>query len=274
MPLTSAVFDRVRACLRQEAAIVLEPGKEYLVEARLGPLARRLGYPDLDAFAEAALCGRDPSGRRRLVEALATNETSFFRDLHPFEALRKDVLPEVLKRRASERELNVWCGAASSGQEPYSILMTMLEHFPAIAEWKVRFFATDLSEEMLERCRAGRYSQFEINRGLPAALLVKYFERHGLDWTAKEDLRRRIDFAVLNLVKEWPPMPAWDVVFLRNVLIYFDNDVKRKLVDRVRAAMHPEGYLFLGGAESLNGVHEGFERIVYDRTTVHRPTRS
>ena len=187
--LTATDFDYVRRLVLERSAILLEPGKEYLVELRLKPIVRMRGLRDLGELVQLLRTDVSGSLQREVVEAMTTNETSFFRDVHPFETLRQWVLPELLRNRAAERVLNIWCGAASSGQEVYSIAMTLREHFPELAHWRVSIVATDLSREMILRCREARYSQLEINRGLPANLLIKYFERADMDWRIREDVR-------------------------------------------------------------------------------------
>jgi chemotaxis protein methyltransferase CheR len=207
---------------------------------------------------------------RRVVEAMTTNETSFFRDLHPFEALRQVVLPDVLKRRETERQIHIWCAACSSGQEPYTVAMTMLEHFPQLASWSVNILATDLSSDMVNRSRAGRYGQIEVNRGLPANLLVKYFEKKGMEWQVKPEPQRLCEFRELNLIEPWGSLPRMDVVFLRNVLIYFDLETKRTILDHVRRLLQPWGFLFLGGAETTINLGDVFERVQYDKAGCYR----
>lgn len=270
-PIALNAFEDDRRFVRQEAAIVLEDDKQYLVEARLAPVARKLGLASIEDLVATALHGVHAEARTKLLEAMTTNETSFFRDVAPFEVLRKEVLPAVLARRAATKTLNVWCGAASSGQEPYTLAMTVADHFPQLASWRVRILATDLSEEMLGRCRAASYTQFEVNRGLPAAALIKHFDRAGLNWTVKPALKSMIEFAPLNLAKPLPPGPPWDVVFLRNVLIYFDVETKRAILGRVRRAMDADGRLFLGAAETVIGIDDGFERVPYERASCWKP---
>jgi chemotaxis protein methyltransferase CheR len=201
---------------------------------------------------------------------MTTNETSFFRDIHPFEALRKSILPELMARRAAERQVNFWCGAASTGQEPYSVLMLIAEHFPELLKWDIKFIATDLCSEVLARSRAGCFSQLEVNRGLPASLLVKYFIREGASWRIRDDLRRRVEFREMNLVKDWLSLPPLDIVFLRNVLIYFDVETKKTILAKARRLLRPSSYLLLGGAETTFNIDEAFEREVIDKTTWHR----
>ncbi|MEY2785308.1 MAG: hypothetical protein RL277_1518 [Planctomycetota bacterium] len=273
MSIAQEDFDYLRTLVRQRSAIVLETGKEYLVESRLAPLAREVGVEGIPGLV--MLLRTDPRGQisNKVVDAMTTNETSFFRDLNPFEALRLKVLPDLIAARGKERVLNLWCGAASSGQEPYTIAMTLREHFPQLNEWRIRFLATDISKEMLRRSRAGIYSQLEVNRGLPAKYLVKYFEQKGAEWQVRKDLRDMIEFSELNLAQPLPPMPKLDIVFLRNVLIYFDLATKRDILARVRGALHPEGYLFLGGSETTLNVDDQFRREACEKTFVYRPIR-
>jgi chemotaxis protein methyltransferase CheR len=263
-------FDFVREVVRRRSAIVLEPGKEYLVETRLGQLARQESYDSLEVLVAALR--RAPGGdlERKVVDAMTTNETSFFRDLHPFEALRGTIVPELLASRSARHRLDLWCGACSSGQEPYSIAMVLREAFPQLASWDVRLLATDLSDEMLAKAREGRYSQLEVNRGLPAPYLVKYFDRVGTDWQVKPDLKRGIEFRPMNLIAPWPAMPAFDVVFLRNVLIYFDVDTKRMILNRIRRTMRPDGWLLLGGAETTMYLDDAYERVAVGRASCFR----
>ena len=268
MTISPQAFTFVRELVRAESAIVLESGKEYLVESRLVPLARAAGHPDVDAYVADLSKRRTPSALKQVVEALTTNETSWFRDSDPFTALRQTVFPALAKTRAN-RTLRIWAGACSSGQEPYSIIMTALDT-PELAGWKVELVATDLSEEMLDRSRKGEYSQLEVNRGLPATTLVRHFERAGLNWRINQSIRERVEFRSLNLTRPFPPMGRFDVVFLRNVLIYFDLPTKRDVLKRVRQVMAPDGHLFLGAAEMTMGVDDAWERVPAGRSSVYR----
>jgi chemotaxis protein methyltransferase CheR len=268
--MKSADFDYVRNYVRAQAAIVLEPGKEYLVESRLTTLARKENIASIDELVERLRAKPGSDLHRRVVDAMTTNETSFFRDLHPFEALKKTILPELVKKRSAERQLNFWCGAASTGQESYSVLMTIAENFPEIFQWNFNFIATDLSLEVLAQAQSGKYGQLEVNRGLPAPLLVKYFKRNGDAWEFDPMLRKKVVFKELNLMSNWPFMPAMDVVFLRNVLIYFDVETKKTILGKIRRLLRPGGYLFLGGAETTLNLDDSFERVVLERTTCYR----
>jgi chemotaxis protein methyltransferase CheR len=270
MALSPSDFQYVSQLVRQRSAIVLEPEKSYLLEARLQPVARAEGFPSIDGMVATMRAQPHNGLHRKVVEAMTTNETSFFRDLHPFEALRQVVVPEVLKRRQVERRLDIWCAACSSGQEPYTVAMTLLEHFPQLSTWQVRILATDISSEMVARSRAGRYGQIEVNRGLPANLLVKYFEKKGLEWQVKPPTQKLCEFRELNLIEPWGALPPMDVVFLRNVLIYFDVETKKSILADVRSVLQPWGYLFLGGAETTINLGEVFERVQFDKAGCYR----
>lgn len=258
--MTESDYAFVVKLLHERGAIALEAGKEYLVESRLTPVARRHGLSSVAEFIQRL---RTPGTNElvdELLEAMVTTETSFFRDIHPFETLRKNVLPELIKTRQAEKRLNIWCAASSSGQEPYTIAILLREYFPELSSWKVTFQATDISEGMLERCRAGSYSQVEVNRGLPVSLLMKYFQQDGARWQLRGDMRALINFQRLNLAASWPPMPVFDLIFLRNVMIYFDVGTKKSILNRVKRVLRPDGYLVLGGAETTLNLDDSYER--------------
>jgi chemotaxis protein methyltransferase CheR len=270
MTITASEFEYIRRLVLDQSAIVLEEDKQYLAESRLLPLARREGFDSIGSMV-ARLGGQKFDGlQRKVVEAMTTNETSFFRDFHPFEALRKSILPELMTERASSKELNFWSAACSSGQEPYSLAILLQEYFPTLADWRVKIIATELSAEMLARAREGRYSQQEVNRGLPASLLVKHFRQHGRDWQIAEYLRRRVEFQIINLAEAWPLLSPMDVVLLRNVLIYFSVETKKRILSKIRQLLKPDGFLFLGGAETTFNLDEAFERVQFDRTICYR----
>jgi chemotaxis protein methyltransferase CheR len=256
--------------VRERSAIELEESKAYLIEARLMPLAKRHGFTTADEFINGVRTKRQPDVERCLVEAMTTNETSFYRDIHPFNALRLTILPELRSRCAPQRSLNIWSAACSSGQELYSIAILIREHFPDLASWKLQLVGTDLSENILERARSGKFSQVEMNRGLPAPLLLKYFERDGMTWQLRSELRAMTKFTKLNLIEQWPALPHMDVVFLRNVLIYFSPDTKRRILQKVRQTMAPHGVLFLGAAETTMGLDSSFQRVEADRSVFYR----
>ncbi len=251
MSLKPEEFDYVADLARSNAAIVLERGKEYLVETRLAPLARQEGVATLGELISRLRSQRTFGPlHARVVDALTTNETFFFRDFHPFEALRKQVVPELIRERAALKRLTIWSGACSTGQEPYSLAMLLRDSFPELRDWAVKIYATDLSPTVLVQAKEGRYSQLEVNRGLPAPLLVRYFEKREGHWFVKPEIKAMIDFKPMNLIQPWPLMPGFDIIFLRNVMIYFDVDTKRSILRRMRACLLPHGHLFLGTAET------------------------
>jgi chemotaxis protein methyltransferase CheR len=269
---TDAEFSYISDMVRARSAIVLEPGKEYLVEARLAPLVRELGLESIGALVAKLRQRAAGPLAERVTEAMTTNETSFFRDVAPFNALRASVLPALVQARAGQRRLRIWCAASSSGQEPYSIAMTIDDAFPQLRDWDVEILATDLSKEMVERGRSGVYKALEVNRGLPAAMLVRYFTKIGVDYELKPEIRSMVKFSELNLIGAWPPFSMFDVVFLRNVLIYFDVETKRTIIGRVKRLLPPDGYLFLGAAETTMNIDDGFERLPLERAGCYRRT--
>jgi chemotaxis protein methyltransferase CheR len=192
---------------------------------------------------------------------MVTTESSFFRDQHPFQALHQTVLPDLIRLRQDQRQLQIWCAASSYGQEPYSIAMLIREHFPVLADWKVTLLASDISREALERARQARYSQIEVNRGLPAALLVKYFEQQGTHWQLKPAIRDMVTFLEINLAKPWPFLPRMDLIVLRNVMIYFDVSIKKTILERAGRLLRSRGYLLLGSAETTFSLDDSYRRV-------------
>jgi chemotaxis protein methyltransferase CheR len=268
MSLSQADFSYVSTLVRREAAIVLAPGKEYLVEARLIPVARQIGAPSVGAFLAELQRRPNTDHQRRIVDALTTNETSWFRDREPFNALVDAVLPELVKSRAAARRLRIWSAASSSGQEAYSLAITMEESLPT--GWSYEIVGSDISTEMIKRAELAEYSQVEVNRGLPATQLVQYFERAGVHWRVMPQLRRCVSFKQMNLTAPLPPMASFDVIFLRNVLIYFDVATKRSVLHNVARLLRPDGWLFLGAAETTIGIDDNYERVAAGRTSAYR----
>ena len=271
MSLAAPDFDYIAQLVHRRSAIVLEPGKEYLAESRLESVARENGLQSVTELVHHMRSGSMDLGDA-VVDAMTTNETSFFRDIHPFDALRESVLPELIAARRVARSLTIWCAATSSGQEPYSLAMILREHFPEVRDWQIRIIATDISPSMLTRTREGRYSQLEVNRGLPASLLVKYFTRDGMHWVVAEELRRMVSTQFLNLAERWPVLPPFDLILMRNVLIYFDVATKQQILGKVRQQLRPDGLLLLGGAETTMNLDANFERVPHGRSTWYRPT--
>ena len=269
MTLTATSFDWVRQLVHRESAIVLQPGKEYLVEARLLPMAQQRGLSGVSELVESVRSRPDAATTRRIVEALTTNETSWFRDGDPFTALTGTVLPQLVAARRPDERLQIWSAACSSGQEAYTVAMLLSDALPNAAT-RVSITATDLSREMVQRTRAGRLSQLEVNRGLPAPMLVRHFSRTGNEWEVSSNLRRMVNAGECNLAAPLPRMGPFDVVYLRNVLIYFDLPTKQTILRRVRELMRPDGWLFLGAAETTLGVDDSWERVVIGRSSAYR----
>ena len=267
-------FTYLSTFVREKSAIVLEPSKAYLLESRLMPIARQNGLASLPELVAHLQRPGSQSLGRQVVDAMTTNETSFYRDIHPFDAMKQQVVPELLKSRQKERTLNIWSNACSSGQEVYSIAMLLREHFPELAGWKVRLIASDLSSSILDKARAGIFNQTEVNRGLPMQLMMKYFTRNGLQWQVNSEIRNSVEFLECNLIQAWPnQLPKMDIIFLRNVLIYFDPPTKTAVLNKASALLRPDGYLFLGGAESTMNLAVSLNREVIGKATCYRPQR-
>ena len=271
MALIASDIDYLCSAIADRSGNVISASQSYLLESRLGPLAEDAGLKDVHGLvAELKKNPRNPL-HQKVAEAMTINETSFFRDMAPFDALKTGVLPEVIEKRRPTKSLSIWSAASSSGQEPYSLAILLRTHFPETHSWNVKITATDLSDEMVQRTREGKYSQFEVNRGLPAPLLVKNFDRQGLNWQAKPELRKMIDPRKLNLTDSWPTIIKYDVIFIRNVLIYFDGDTKKQILKRIHQSLRPDGYMFLGGGETLIQMGVPFERATFGKTTCFRP---
>lgn len=268
MSLNAADFTFVTTMVRQRSSIDLQPGKEYLVESRLAPIARQAGESDVAGLV-ARLRRGDPALNDAVVDALTTNETSWFRDSHPFDAFTNHLLPDVAKS-STTRQITIWSAACSSGQEAYSLAMLLLDWLPANPGFTAKIVGTDISPKMVERARAARFSQLEVNRGLRAPYLVKYFEQQGRDWILKPQLRDLCRFERGNLAQAPVGVPTCDIVFLRNVLIYFDLATKRSVLSHVRKVLRPGGFLVLGGAESTLNLDDAFQRMELGKAVVFR----
>ena len=269
MNLTFDQYDFARRIVRQQCGIVLDDNKQFLLETRIIPVARQHGFGSIAELISSMQKRRRLDLEADITETLTTNETYFFRDVHPFDALKTVVLPELIKARSAERRLSIWCGASSTGQEPYSMAMLLYDEFPQLLSWKVDFIATDYSEETLQRAREGAYNQLEVNRGLPAHKLTKHFTYDGVVWRLKDRLRKMVQFRHLNLLKPWPGMPKLDLVFLRNVLIYFDLPTKQAILGKIRDRLQPDGFLFLGAAETTMNIDNEFQRRSVGRTSCY-----
>ncbi len=259
----------IRRFVKERAAIVLDANKGYLIDTRLLSVCQAHSFEGLSELV-TALRAR-PSGdlAQDVVEALTTNETSFYRDTSYYEALRDQVIPELIERRSAARSLNVWSAAASTGQEPYSLAMMLADH-PELDRWDVKILATDIDEKVLARAREGEFSRHEVNRGLPAADLKRHFEERDGGYRIRDSLKERIEFRQMNLAARWPPMEAMDLVLIRNVLIYFDTATKKTILSRAHGALRRGGYLLLGGAETTLNLTDEFDRVKVGRAVMYR----
>ena len=255
--MTPQDYDFLRKFLKERSGLELSTDKQYLVESRLTPLARKTGLAGISDLAQKLRSGATALATE-VVEAMTTNETFFFRDKIPFDHLRETVVPALLKARGSRRRLRIWCAASSTGQEPYSIAMCLKEMSTELAGWHVEIVATDLSVGVLEKSKAGLFSQFEVQRGLPIQLLVKYFTQVGELWQINADIRAMVQHRQLNLLQDFSHLGKFDVIFCRNVLIYFDPETKSMIFDRLCQSLEADGVLALGAAESVVGISDAF----------------
>ena len=252
--MTDLDFDFLRSYLKQRSGLALTAEKHYLVESRLTPVCRRFGLATLRDLVGALRLSRDTAMEKAVVEAMTTNETFFFRDRTPFDLFRDVLLPQALTQQAGRRRLRIWCAASSTGQEPYSLAMMLQEAAPRLAGWQVEIVATDLSTEVLEKARLGLYSHFEVQRGLPVQLLLKYFTQIGEQWQIAQSIRSMVDYRPLNLLNGFESLGTFDIVYCRNVLIYFDAATKTDILHRIATCLTPEGSLLLGAAETVIGL--------------------
>jgi chemotaxis protein methyltransferase CheR len=259
--ISAGTFTFVADLVRRCSGVQLTADKEYLVEARLQPIVRQIGLEGVDEYVDTLRMAPHGAEHDRVVEALTTNETSWFRDFTTFQVLVGHVVPALIQDREASRPLRVWSAGCSTGQEPYSIVMALLDAAPGRT---VEITATDISQEALRRGRAGRYSQLEINRGLPAGMLVRHFARAGTEWELSEEVRSKVTFSRHNLLDTPPPGGPFDIIFLCYVLIYFDPETRREVLRRVRSVLAPGGFLLLGAAEVI-GVGDGWDRVPIGR---------
>jgi chemotaxis protein methyltransferase CheR len=260
----------VRNLLREQAGVVLDPTMNYVILSRLTPLAQACGEASLEAFVVRLRSESGDDLHRRAVEAVINGETLFFRDVHPFEGLRTGILPTIVEKRRSERRLVLWSAACSTGQEAYSLAILVRENFPELMNWDVRILASDFSRGALAHARKGIYSQFDVNRGLPAAYLAKYFEKRGTSWEMRPELKKMVEFRELNLIREWTGIPPVDVLFLRNVMLYHDDASRKAILGRVRRVLRPDGRLILGAAETTSLLDGSFEPEYTGKATTFR----
>jgi chemotaxis protein methyltransferase CheR len=267
--VTPLDYEFLRKLLKERSGLDLSADKQYLLESRLIPLARKAGVPGLPELVQKLRGGAEPM-IADVVEAMTTNETFFFRDKVPFDHFKGTIMPAMLQARAGRRSLRIWCAASSTGQEPYSIAMCLKELGAALTGWRVEIIATDLSQGVLEKSRAGLFSQFEVQRGLPIQLLVKHFTQTGELWQLNADIRAMVQFRQLNLLQDFSNLGVFDIIFCRNVLIYFDQNTKTNVFGRLAKVIEPDGFLMLGAAETVVGLTEAFKPYS-DRRGLYSP---
>jgi chemotaxis protein methyltransferase CheR len=254
-------YEYLRKLVSERSGIVLSIDKRYLAESRLLPLARRAGFSDVAELVQRLRSANSEKLAVAVVEAMTTNESFFFRDKIPFEQFRDTIMPELIALRGSRRRIRIWCAAASTGQEPYSLAMSLKEMSDRICGWRIEIMATDISNEVLERAQAGTYSQFEVQRGLPIALLLKYFSKIGDNWQIDPAIRAMVQFRQLNLISDFAHVGVFDLVFCRNVLLYFDQQTKSRVLDSLAQVTERDGYLVLGAAETVIGLTNSFKPV-------------
>lgn len=266
--LTPENYAFLEQYVHRESGILLGPDKLYLLRSRLQPLMQQERLASLDQLCDRLRTAPTESLRRRLIESMTTHETLFFRDPAVFEMLRKELIPELVKARSATRALRIWSAACSSGQEPYSLAMTLLE--AGLGDWNIEIVGTDISSQILDRAAGGTFLQIEINRGLPASLLVKYFQRAGLDWRIKENVRRMVRFTNFDLRQSMTGFGPFDLVLCRNVLIYFEVETRRKILAGIRGRLTAGGYLLLGASETTLNIDESFVRRTMAGSVVYQ----
>ncbi len=268
--MTPLDYDYLRKCLKERSGLVLAADKQYLVESRLLPVARSAGFGNLGDLVRALMLGNADALMTAVVEAMMTHESFFFRDKIPFDHFKQTVMPALIETRKNLRSIRIWCAAASTGQEPYSLAMCLKELEPKIAGWRIELLATDLGNDVLEKARQGLYSQFEVQRGLPIQLLIKHFTQVGELWQLAPDIRAMVKYQQLNLLSDFSRLGRFDLIFCRNVLIYFDTETKISVLNRLARSMAGDGYLVLGSAETVVGLTDSF-KIVPDKRGLYVP---
>ncbi len=254
-------FDFIAKFLKDNSGLIITSDKAYLLESRLMPIARKRNLKSVDDLLQVLRVSREQALGRDIVEAMTTNESFFFRDVRPFEQFKEIVLPHILKTRADKKSFRIWSAAASSGQESYSLAMILKEEAAKLAGWRIDIVGTDISAEMLQKAKAGLYTQFEVQRGLPIQLLVKYFKKKDETWEIDPAIRAMVQYKEYNLLHDPKPLGQFDVVFCRNVLIYFDQPTKARVLEAVAKNMPDDGFLYLGGAETVLGISDSFKPI-------------
>lgn len=266
-----ADFDLYRDLLKDKSGLALTQDKCYLLDSRLTPVAKKWGFVSLDHMTVALRGVAKPDLIKDVVEAMTTNETSFFRDTKPFDQFRDIILPHLMKTR-STKKVRIWCAASSTGQEPYSLAMILKEMGPKLNGWTFEIVGTDISTEVLDTAKKAEYSQFEVQRGLPIQMLMKYFEQKGDRWSLKQDIKSMIQYKYFNLLEPMTSLGKFDVIFCRNVLIYFDRDTKAKVLQNMAGLLPDDGFLLLGGAETVMGITDAFKLMENTRGLYIKPT--
>lgn len=256
--------------LQNESGLALDDSKRYLIETRLEPVAIQEGFSSIDDLVRHMRENSSPLLRQKVVDAMTTNETSFFRDVTPFEMMRSAILPDLLKTNERNRRIRIWSAGCATGQEPYSIAMLLCDLAPSLQNWNASILATDIAEKVLQRAQAGVYSQYEVQRGLPVTYLTRYFNQDGIQWGIKPEVKRLVEFRKINFLSDFSSLDSFDVIFCRNVLIYFDVDTKKKVLEQAAKVLAPGGFLFLGGAETLLGITGDFARFETGRASYYR----
>lgn len=269
--MTPLDYEYIRKLLKERSGLVLAADKQYLIESRLMPVARKAGCASISALVQRLSSSRPEALMTQVTEAMMINESFFFRDKIPFDLFRDTIMPALLQARASSRRIRIWCAAASTGQEPYSLAMLVKGMREKLTGWRIDIVATDISGDVLERARAGIYSQFEIQRGLPIQMLMQHFEQLGEQWRVTEDIRKMVQFRQLNLLDNFSQLGTFDVVYCRNVLIYFDQPTKINVLDRLARQLAPDGFMLMGAAETVVGLSDSFrpapeKRGLYERS--------
>jgi chemotaxis protein methyltransferase CheR len=271
MACSEADYAYLRSVVQLHSSNLIDPSRNALFDTRLTPIARLAGVSNLEGLVSLLREDRPAHLHRAVAEAMTINETSFFRDVCPFEMLREEILPRLIEQRKWERRLRIWSAASSTGQEAYSLAMTIAEYFPSLTGWDVKILGTDISRQVVDYARAGRYRRLEVNRGLPARMLLKYFERDGDEWEVSSRVRSMCDFMVANLCAGLPALPTFDLVLLRNVLLYFPQQERRIVFGQVYRQMAPEAYLMLGNAERAEDSTNLFEAEFALQSYFYRP---
>lgn len=264
MTMNAQDFEFYRSFLYKESGLVITPDKMYLLESRLSPVVKKLGLTSVDDLTSKTRSG-DSKAKFEVVEAMTTNETFFFRDIHPFEKFKDVALPKVLEHKPEGSTIKIWNAACSSGQEPYSLGIILKEEAARFGKYRFDILATDLSENILDNAKRAVYSQFEVQRGMPTKLLMKYFTQQGTDWALKDEIKSMVRFEKFNLLDPMSRFSEFDIIFCRNVLIYFDRDTKAKILGEIQKHLAKHGFLFLGGAETVIGVTDKFRAMPGER---------